>query len=530
VGISRDFSNAKEIEPLYVAQFCWSRYIDEHDAEKLEPDHEGSYLRLFPRETVRDYAKRYFDLDELDVSHIDEGSFDPQRKAFLFSPGGKRQPPRPSYTGSFRGKRLEKAERNSDGTITAILVEPDSQRYDRIEYTDSFTLKERQDGSLYFTSGKRKYINNHLVSITGDYKHFDKITGFDGRLDALSMLGEKDGRLIFAYTPYEKGKAAAVMLLNPESMTVEKWLDINGEFEATDVSLKGERILIRLSDRVVFVDKTLEGSEENTLPNIITEKINREPKYNENNNPMVFFGGYDVSNDRTKYVYSDEIGLKLYNTADSSERLLSKTVPITNSELLDNSFHWEPRFVDNDSKVITTMTGYEGGLGYSLYDFKSETQETLHMGMYSSTGFIRYDTGLLEINNYIRDEENQTGDYKTLYLDFKTGQVQEISLEDPGDTGYIVMPDQLYVGENFAAFITSKYDRSDHANNVNYINRLNLTTLQLEPKIITAKAAETHILGVLADGRTLFWYNLNPSENGVCITNRKLILNDKETT
>jgi len=47
---------------------------------------------------------------------------------------------------------------------------------------------------------------------------------------------------------------------------------------------------------------------------------------------------------------------------------------------------------------------------------------------------------------------------------------------------------------------------------------LNLKTLQIEPKIISVKATETHILGVLTDGRIVFWYSLNPSENGVCIT------------
>ncbi|MGI6226543.1 MAG: hypothetical protein ACOYJ1_09835, partial [Peptococcales bacterium] len=96
VGISRNFSNVKEIDPLFVAQFCWLKYINEHEVEKLEVDHEGSYLRLFPLDIVHEYAKRYFDLEELDISQIDEGNYDPEKKAFLFSPGGKRQPPRPS--------------------------------------------------------------------------------------------------------------------------------------------------------------------------------------------------------------------------------------------------------------------------------------------------------------------------------------------------------------------------------------------------------------------------------------------------
>ncbi|MFZ7102717.1 MAG: hypothetical protein ACOWWO_08665 [Peptococcaceae bacterium] len=519
VGISRSFSTAKEIEPLYVARFCWYKYINEHDAENLEPENEHGYLRLFPLETALQYAERYFNLDHLDVSQIDEHSYDPQKKAFLFSPGGKRQQPRPSYKGSLRGKRLEKAMRNSDGTIIVVLAQPDSQVSDRIRYRDTYILKQREGGSLYFVSGKREYINNHLVAISGEYQRFDRIAGFDGDLDALSLLGETEGRMILAYTPYDKAKNAALLLLNPAALDVEKRLEINGHLEPKDVSLKGESIIIRRRDKTLFADKMLEQTEVIPLPRVIWDKIKREPLDNEKNNPVIFFGGYDVSQDRTKYVYADETGLKLYNITDGSDNLLSGTVPIAGSELVDNSFHWAPRFVADEQKVVTTMTGYESARGYTLYDFRSRTQKYYAIGSEcSSTGLIRYDTGLMEINNYIRDEQKQDGDYKTLYLNFQNGEVQEIPLEDKGDTGYIVMPDQLYVGSNYAVFITSRQDQTDNAENEHYINRLNLNTMQAEPKIITVKAAEAHLLGVLADGRVVFWYNLNPSEKGICIT------------
>lgn len=121
----------------------------------------------------------------------------------------------------------------------------------------------------------------------------------------------------------------------------------------------------------------------------------------------------------------------------------------------------------DEQKVITTMTGYEGTMGYTLCNLESGTVETHNIASEcSSTDLIRYDTGLLEVNTH------------------------------------------LYY----------KLDGSDNANNMFYLNRLNLKTLLTEPKIISVKAAETHILGVLADGRIVFWYSLNPSENGLCIT------------
>jgi hypothetical protein len=520
VGINYGFDHVGEINPLYVARFCWSKYLNEHGEEGLEKDHEGSYLLLFPLDTVLEYARRYFNLNEFDVSQIDAGNYDSRRQAFLFSPGSKKPSRRPSYNEVLLGRKsLERATRNRDGTITAVLVQPDHNQFDRIVYKEIYTLKEREDGSLYFLNGEREYVNNHLVSITGHYRSFDGITGFDENLNALSLVGEASGSLILAYTPYQKEKTASLMLLNPETMTVEKRLDLGSKFQAIDASLKGESIIIRLEDRVAVVDNNLEKLENIPLPGVIVEKIKREPQDGAGNNPVTYFGGYDVSRDRTKYVYADEEGVKLFNALDQSEKLLAETVPITDTDLIDHSFHWQPRFVAGDRKVMTTMTGYESGLGFTLCHLQNDMVETYPIISESvTTGSIRHDTGLMVINTYLHDRENQTGDYHTMYLDFPTGKVHDIQLEDPGDVGFIIPPDHFYVGQDFAAFITFKLDPSDHANNMFYLNRLNLTTMQVEGEVVSVKAADTHLLGVLADGSILFWYDLNPSENGICIT------------
>lgn len=518
IGNTREFNSAQEIDPLYVAMFCWDKYVAEHGKESLELAGKDSDLRLFPLNTVLQYAGQYFNLSSLDISKIAH-SYDPQKRAFLFNFATGQT--RPSYNSfhTLRGDHLDKVTRNSDGTVTAVLVRPDSPIYDRIELTKTYTLKQREDGSLYFVSGRWDYINNHLVTLTGDYQRFEQITGFAGNTEELSMLGEVDGKLILTYTPYENGENAVLMLVNLETMIVEKKLEINGKFESGDVSLRGESIIVRLKDRVIAVDKALTRSDSVSLPTTITEKINREPQYNEKGTPDVFFGGYDVSSDRKRYVYADETGVKLFNVTDNSEKLLSKTIPTTGSKLTDNSYHMAPRFVAGEQKVITTMTGYESTMGYTLCDLESGTAKTYRISAEcSSTGLIRYDTGLLEVNSYIYNQEKQIGEYKTMYLDFQTGDVKEISLDDPGETGDIRMPDLCYVGQNYAAFITYKRDDSDNANNMFYLNRLNLKTLLVEPEIISVKAAEPHILGVLADGRIVFWYSLNPSENGVCIT------------
>ncbi|HBW35996.1 hypothetical protein [Desulfosporosinus sp. BICA1-9] len=518
LGNTHEFNTAQDIDPLDVAMYCWFKYVAEHGKESLVLADTDSTNRLFPLDTVLEYAERYFNLTSLDVSNLEAGSYDQQKRAFIFDFGTPRT--RPSYNAvNSWGDHLDKVTRSSDGTVTAILVHSGPPQSGRIELTKSYNLKQNEDGSLYFVSGRLDYVNNHLVVLTGDYQYFAQIKGFAGNMEELSMLGEVDGKLILAYTPNQKRGNASLMLVKPETMNVEKKLDVSGNFTPTDVSLIGESIVIRLKDRIIAIDKTLEQSKMSLLPITITEKINREPHYNAQGNPDVFFGGYDVSSDRLKYVYTDETGVKLFNSTDNTEKLLSPTVPITGSELLENSFHRDPRFVADEQKVITTMTGYEGAMGYTLCNLESGTVEVHNIASEcSSTGLIRYDTGLLEVNTYLYNKLTQMAESKLLFLDFWTGRVKELSLKYPGDTGDIRMPDSWYVGQNYATFITYKRDDSDNAKDMFYLNRLNHNTLLTEPKVISVKAAKTHILGVLADGRIVFWYNLNPSENGVCIT------------
>lgn len=492
VGNTRKFNSPEEIDPLYVAEFCWFKYIYEYGKESLELTGENSSLRLFPLDTVLEYTEQYFNLTRLDVSQIEEYYYDPQRQAFTLNIGSEE--PRPSYRASNPwGNHLDKVIRNSDGTITAILVQYDSSQDRRIELTKTFTLKEREDGSLYFVKGSRKYINNHLVALTGDYQRFDTISGFDGNMEELSMLGEVNGSLILAYTPYENDRNASLMLVDPKTMKAKKKLEFaaGSNFTSDDVSLKGQSIVIRLKDRVVTADKTLAKSEEHSLPSKIIEKAYREPQYNEMGMPDVFFGGYDVSKDGKTFVYADETGVKLFNTMDNSEKMLSPTVDITGSELLNHSYHRNPRFVDDEHKVVTTMTGYESTMGYTLCDLKNGTAKTYNItSESSSTGLIRYDTGLLEVNTHLYNQEQGIGECKTNYLDFRTGAVHEIVSSEPGDTGFIRMPDDVYVGQNYAAFITYKMDVYDNANSMYYLNRLNLKTFQTSPKSYQSKQRE----------------------------------------
>lgn len=516
IGNSSDFNCADEIEPIHVAKYCFDKYIVEHGIEGLALVNEHGSSRLFPLDTVLEYANRYFNLTNLDLSKISSDEYDPQKRAFIFSFFNQGARPSHTYKNAF-GLHISKVIKNSDDTVTVVLVDYKSYNTQLVERTKTYTLNEREDGSLYFVNGKQEYINNNLVTLTGEYNHFDKISGFEGNMQELSMVGEIDNKLILAYTPYDK-KKALLMLVNPNNLCVEKQLELNDGFGYNDVKFTGDKLVVLLNDKIVTISASLEQLEDIPLPEVITEKINREPNYNKKGFSDIYFGGYDVSNDMTKFVYSDEIGVKLVNIIDNSEKLLLKTVDFEEDDFLEHSYHSNPKFIAEDKKIITTMTGYEGTLGNTIYDLLNNTTKKYDTGTDSYPNIIRYDTGLLMINMSTYDSENQVGDYITLYLDFKSGELMKLNLEDNGDTGGIIDSTFCFVGQNFASFITYTWDEYDTPSSMFYINRLDLKTMMIKPQVISVKAASTYILGVLNDGRTVFWYNLNPSENGVCIT------------
>lgn len=82
---------------------------------------------------------------------------------------------------------------------------------------------------------------------------------------------------------------------------------------------------------------------------------------------------------------------------------MAELVPVK-SDLMKASYHFPPRFVADEQKVITTMTAYEGTMGYTLCDLHTGEVKKYGISSESSdTGAIRYDNGILEVNSYLRD-------------------------------------------------------------------------------------------------------------------------------
>ena len=69
---------------------------------------------------------------------------------------------------------LSKITRGEDGILTVELEYYDTYASGLVDSRQTFTLKERTDGSLFFVNGLKKFIYNNLVTLKGDVRAYNK--------------------------------------------------------------------------------------------------------------------------------------------------------------------------------------------------------------------------------------------------------------------------------------------------------------------------------------------------------------------
>lgn len=369
--------------------------------------------------------------------------------------------------------------------------------------------------------------NNSIVELNGNYTRFDEIKGFGGDYEYLSMIGEADGNIIMEYLPpsYKEEDKPSLMLVDLNTLEVMKTVVMESpdpdsqESPISHIKMAGDKIMVCFDEYISVIDKALKPIEEIPLPEAIIERSKREEVFDEDDNVITYYGRYDISNDMTKIVYTDEAGIKLYDMKSSNEVLLTKN--IYNEDLLSRYIYNLPRFIANDTKVIVNKGGYEYSLGYTIYGIADGSLKSLDLFTEFGPNEIYYDTGLLEPGIAVYNAQTDEYEGKRIYLDFESGDVTELQVEKYPYEHYFFQ-DNVYVGENYAAYATCVWyddgDENETKNDMHYINRLNVKTLETENDILAVKGGGPHILGVLADGRVLFRYSYKESESGVCIT------------
>jgi len=501
LGNSKPFNQPSEIEPAYLAGYCGNLYVRENGLTDLKQ--EESYYQ-FPLKTALHYAKRYFNLSSIDVAGLEADIYDPKRQVFLLNLGN-------IETAGFYNERkiwdidVAKITHSENGIYKVYLNDYKDRESTIVERTFLYTMKQNPDKSLVFLSGKKEWINNQFVSLKGNFTKLNEIKNFEEELKDY-CLSNSVGDKQLLYTPYLTKNTCSVMLYNSKTKSVEKKITISGENDDDDefygLSLFKDKFIVKLSNKMLVYDWNLTELKTIALPQILKDCY-KNKHYKDG---IVEYGGYDIAKDLKTIVFTDAEGIKQIDVNSKKWVLLSKTKP---------EMHASPRYVCNETKILTTILGYEEAKGYALTDVVEKKMKTYISG--DDPVFQNYnENGILSINTW------QNGKNKSIYTDFKTGKTTDIILDKTGDTGVRRNSNQCDTGKNYAAFVTVESGGNDRINTEYHLNRIDLKTLKIEYDVVTCKAADISIMNVYDDGSVLFHYNYNPSESGVCISGKAL--------
>ena len=126
---------------------------------------------------------------------------------------------------------------------------------------------------------------------------------------------------------------------------------------STAFKIRDDGLLLKTNEDIKLYNDVLELVKTYELPQEIKDAINMSSDQNR-------FGGYDVNEDLSRFVFSDEEGMKLI---DGKTTMIVEPLFSGNPDGSLGGYPRTPTFVGNQDNVMAMISGYEGYTGFYYY-------------------------------------------------------------------------------------------------------------------------------------------------------------------
>lgn len=517
---NRPFDKPEDLERNYAIQYA-VRTISRKDACSID---ENGYGLITPQLTS-EYIKRYFNTDLNDIDPQKDYRFtafyNPEMQAFDTADMNKTR-----FQGKYDemnpwGTILDSVTHNQEtGTYRVKLVHYASNKGSRVSKEIYCILKERSDGSLYFESVSVNYPNSEkLLKFDGKYNKLDPVSldiKSDNPEGPIQVLADFEGRIFVRSNNGNKGNEYEDILRIWDEKTLKEISRISSRKDFKAVKQLPDGYLLITQDSRIKLDLGLNKIYDKELPDAVKKAYNGD-----------WQGGFDVSRDGRFYVYSvKEQGLVLYDEQNNSENVLTRHRP-RNAKFEFVPYILEPVFVDGDTKVVAKILGYESIGGYVIVDLKTGQVKPLTVETGSGNTINAFDSHLPAAYGVSAVSPKPDGkkpqeiniarmDYGEMKIDYLQFVLADHSQNQPEPEINPV----LLQNDRYLAYISCmRSDKGDRADDMSYIVRLDLHTMRAET-LLSIKAGFANLLGMLDDGRVIFFYSFE-NINGIGIASNK---------
>lgn len=499
-----DFAAPEEVQQL--GPFIY--YALERLAAEGELTVTDDQITLPPLADMQAQLKRYFDTDfdlnERSYAEIyDYRAGDPEQGTLHFSPH------RVSYAESLRDDyRLGEVTYDEAAGIYQAAVEHIANRETgRVDLTRVFTLKQRDNGELYFLSHHWQYppLPEGLVELTGDFTELpglaNSLASWQLQLYPDYMAGSWGDHLLMvvsAFTGEEHYRDLRLFTYSPEEDRVlsEYTFRETAEHVYSGLRLQGDRLLLRFTDGYTYLDGELQPlGDLRPLPEAVRSAVDCHYEWS---------GCYEVSEDeRTFYYLREAKELWRYDTvSETSERLFERA----KLDFSGNYGLFDLQLLPGEQTLGMTLAGYGGPLGPYIVSLDAPAEGRQYRTHYEALTNWSNDGCPLPDVDYSTLLAGGAYQWSLLPVEGSSAAVSFIvPVTEEQQFVDVSLGDHLLYNDRYAVysnrFASGRYPEDD----IYHLIRVDLQTHTAQT-LLSAKAAELQPIAVLSDGRVLFRY------------------------
>lgn len=178
----------------------------------------------------------------------------------------------------------------------------------------------------------------------------------------IMYLGREDTYDVYYSTPSSIQEDNSWILTfyytNPSTFEVVKIGEVESVISAK-IKLINDKVYVMKPDAMIQIGNQFEEREEIKMPELIA---NEENLY-----------GFDISDDLSQFIYSNQAGLWYLSDKEAEPVLLREPVKFKPNPLIDFGYYINPTFINEAQDIIVEVGAYEGSAGYLFCDLKTLT-------------------------------------------------------------------------------------------------------------------------------------------------------------
>lgn len=515
--LEADFNSPKEIPFEVIVNYTYTQMVADSSAKEFQNAAKGE--DVIPYDQMLRRARVYF-ADGVTATIKQSAYYDATKNAFVFKSypaeyyGNFPYSDWNTYSEATGNFRLKSVIRKNTGEIEATFED-----YNALGFRDEGTLTKihyvvllpTSDNSYRFLSKRSELANPEEISVEGYFTGYSEFGGFtpDNFADLDFSYGQMVGENLLLQT-VKYTKDSAVLNLYLISYDYGKLLSthtITGPATTSfwDVKTNENTVLVKTNTHIYMLDENLDEISQTLLPLSLA--------------PEMDAFGYDVTFDMEKLVYSDDVGIHLYNFRNreqtmlvphphgNAEEILGETSlasgailqPDVIIELLRN-----PTFIMDETRVLVSHVNHETITSYSTINNLGANAYLVSLGITPEPGSVEYiDNDKLIISHYPENtaEAQTASQINHIIMYFGGGNYRKFSTKYDPNGGYTAISgDYLYY---FEMYTDPQNSEEDHFYR---LMRLNLLTLNSESMNIIIQNAAPDILACSAASQILFSY------------------------